>query len=426
MRQVPRKILLGITGSIAAYKIPLLIRQLREQNYEVKVVITTAAKSFVTPLILQCLSNNPVYETLLDPESEMAMEHIELARWADVILIAPATANCIAKLAHGLADDLLSTICLVAQCPIILAPAMNQQMYLNSATQDNLKILKQRGVLIWGPTSGEQACGEVGPGRMLEPEEIVALLVARGPAAAAPFSLREKREPPSRHPSQLQTHSANNLRVLITAGPTQESIDPIRYLSNHSSGKMGYCLAAAFAARGAKIILISGPTKLDVPNNLEKFIIVTTAQDMLDQVLENMDNIDIMISAAAVADYRPAQTSLHKIKKDSASLNLKLIKNPDILQVVRAKYPKVFLVGFALETENLLANAERKLNNKQLDIIIANQVSDDNPVFGVDENTVTVLQKQGEQIVYPKCSKPALAEQLVDLMLYSLFINMLR
>jgi phosphopantothenoylcysteine decarboxylase/phosphopantothenate--cysteine ligase len=403
MRQVPKKILLGITGSIAAYKIPELIRQLRAQNYDVKIVMTKAAKSFVTPLTLQCLSNNPVYEKLLDPEVEMTMGHIELARWADLILIAHASANCIAKLAHGMADDLLSTLCLVAQCPIMLAPAMNQQMWLNLATQDNIKILQQRGIQIWGPASGEQACGEVGPGRMLEPEEIVKHLddaICSLPCATARGRVR-----------------VGALRVLITAGPTQEPLDPVRFLSNHSSGKMGYSLAQAFVEHGAKVILISGPTNLEPPANLEKFISVTTAQEMLDQVLENMSNIDTLISAAAVADYRPVHVSAHKIKKNTESLALKLEKNPDILKAVRTQYPNVFLVGFALETENLIANAEHKLNDKQLDMIIANQVSESNPIFGENNNSVTVLRKDGERVEFPMSSKQMLAEQLVDLII---------
>lgn len=407
MRQVPsKKILLGVTGSIAAYKIPDLIRELRAQNHEVKVVITAAAKSFVTVLTLQELSGNRVHEAFLDPSAELHMGHTNLARWADVILIAPASANFIAKLAHGFADDLLSTLCLAADCPIIIVPAMNQAMWKNVATQANLEIIKQRNIQVLGPAIGEQACGEVGPGRMLEPEEIIVELARHSGMDAG-----------IQRTWTLSSVCSKGIapRVLITAGPTQEAIDPVRFISNHSSGKMGYCLAAAFAARGAKVILISGPTHLSRPNNLEKFISVTSAQEMLEQVLAHMTEVDVMISAAAIADYRPIQTSIHKIKKSDQHLELKLEKTKDILQEVRAQYPEVFLVGFALETESLLENAKQKLADKKLDMIIANQITETNPIFGADENRVTVLQKSGANKEYKQYSKSELATQLVDL-----------
>lgn len=384
-----KRVLIGITGGIAAYKTLELIRRLKEHDAQVKVILTASGKEFVTPLSVQALTN--------DIETESAMTHITLARWAEVLLIAPATANCIAKLTHGLADDLLSTICLATTAPILIAPAMNQQMWENVATQQNISMLQQRGYKILGPAVGLQACGENGPGRMLEAQELLQLLDAH----FAPKLLTNK-------------------HILITAGPTQEPIDPVRYLSNHSSGKMGYALAAAALQLGAEVTLISGPTQLSVPNNGKlNFTAITTAQEMLQAVMQTIDNqsakVDIFIACAAVADYAPVLPQTQKIKKSSANLTLELRRTPDILATVAALPAPLrpFTIGFAAETENLLQNAEAKLRDKCLDLIIANAV-DSGKVFNHAENQVWILRKDATPVELPKMRKDVLALHILE------------
>lgn len=385
-----KHILLGITGGIAAYKSADLARRLRELGAEVRIVMTNAAKEFITPLTMQAVSGNPVHQDLLDPTAEAAMGHIELARWADLILIAPTTANFIAKLTYGLADDLLSTLCLATTAPIILVPAMNQQMWLNPATQDNIKILQQRGIQLLGPAEGLQACGEFGPGRMLEPLEIaeeISYLFA---------------------PTRLK-----NKKVIITAGPTRENIDPVRYISNRSSGKMGFALAEAAVAAGAEVILISGPVNIPTPKSVER-VDIKTAQQMHDVVMSKVKQCDIFIAAAAVADYRCENPLQQKIKKSDNTLTLTLEKNADILaDVAKLKTRPSLVVGFAAETQDVVKNAELKLKNKNLDVVIANQVGD-NIGFESDDNAVIVISK-GAQTEIPLMPKKQLARKLVKL-----------
>ncbi len=383
-----KNILLGITGSIAAYKSAELVRLLKDSGADVRVVLSAGAQNFITPMTLQAISGNRVHTELLDAENEAAMSHIKLARWADLILIAPSTSHFIAKLAHGFADDLLTTLCLAATAPIMIAPAMNAQMWAHPATQTNLQILAERNAVIIGPAYGEQACGEVGLGRMVEPEEIVAQV-------------------------QLFTQHNTNLcgkRFLITAGPTQEAIDPVRYLSNHSSGKMGYAIAKAAVARGATVTLISGPSILATPANVNRIDIIT-AQEMYEKVIKQIQHCDVFIAAAAVADYRVKQTAKQKIKKTSNHLNLELERNPDILTEVGKLKPRPFIVGFAAETENLIENAKQKLKQKKCDMIVANQVGD-KVGFNVDYSELTVITNDSLQKL-PHAHKLALAEDLV-------------
>jgi phosphopantothenoylcysteine decarboxylase / phosphopantothenate---cysteine ligase len=387
-----KHILLGVTGGIAAYKSADLIRRLQDAGADVRVVMTAAAQEFITPLTLQALSGNPVHTTLLDPAAEAGMGHIQLARWADLVLIAPASANFIARLAHGQGDDLLATVCLATAAPIALAPAMNQGMWLNTSTQANLTILRERKVQIFGPADGGQACGDIGPGRMLEPLALV-------DATANLF-----------HSGVLA-----GKKVVITAGPTREAIDPVRYISNHSSGKMGYALAQAAMEAGAKTVLISGPTHLPMPDRVD-CISVMTAEEMLQASLAQAVGCDIFIAAAAVADYRVAQISSHKIKKTSAdSLCLTLIKNPDIVATIAALTNKPFTVGFAAESENVREYAQQKLQRKKLDLIIANNISDAAIGFNSDDNEVIVITAQ-QQIEISKRSKQQLARDLIAIM----------
>jgi len=339
-------ILLGITGGIAAYKCGELVRQLKALQSDVRVVMTDAAKQFVTPTTLHALSSHRVYNSLWPSGDSDPMEHISLARWADQILIAPATAHCIAKLAHGLADDLLTTLCLASQAPIALAPAMNKEMWLAKATQDNVSILQKRGVKILGPAEGEQACGETGPGRMMEPGEIAKAITANPDIRLTPFS---------------SGYDLSKKKTLITAGPTQEALDPIRYLSNHSSGKMGFALAKAAHAAGAQVCLVTGPVTLETPEGVER-VDVKTANQMLDAVMTRIQDTDIFIGCAAVADYRPTKPVDSKIKKNTDTLSLHLIKNPDILATVSASEKKPFTVGFAAETNHLLQHAQKPEN----------------------------------------------------------------
>lgn len=384
-----KNIVLGITGGIAAYKSAELTRMLIKEGAKVRVVMTEAAQAFITPLTLQALSGEPVRSELFDSAHEAAMGHIELARWADLILIAPATANLIAKLTHGRADDLLSTLCLATEAPIAVAPAMNQQMWQSDATQDNMKQLQARDVVILGPARGDQACGETGPGRMLEPGAILAHVKHE----FAPQLLEGK-------------------RILITAGPTREPIDPVRYLSNRSSGKMGFAIATAAIQTGATVTLITGPVSLEISNTVNR-INVETAENMHTQVIENIDCCDIFIATAAVSDYRPETMETQKIKKDANRLTLPLIRNPDILADVAGRSVKPFCVGFAAETQNLEHYARQKLNNKNLDMIVANPV-DNGRGFDQDDNTLHVFWKNGDK-AFATAPKTELARQLIAL-----------
>lgn len=384
-----KRVLLGVTGGIAAYKGADLARRLRDAGAEVRVVMTQAATEFITPLTMQAVSGHPVHRHLLDAEAESGMGHIELARWADVVLVAPASANFIAKLAQGRADDLLSTLCLATAAPVALAPAMNQQMWENLATRDNLTAARKRGLHVFGPGEGSQACGELGPGRMLEPIELVALT------------------------SRLfATGSLEGLRVVVTAGPTWEAIDPVRGISNRSSGKMGYAIAEAAAEAGAEVTLVSGPTHLPDPERL-RTVRVTSAEEMLAAVLAHVRDAQIFIAVAAVSDYRPATAAAQKIKKDADTLTLALVKNPDILARVAALTPAPFTVGFAAETEKLEAHARAKLSEKRLDLIAANDVGRPGSGFESDENRLLLIDAGGTHEL-PQLPKGRLARALIE------------
>lgn len=391
MSSQPRKILLGVTGGIAAYKSPDLVRRLIEHGAEVQVVMSRGAQQFVTPLTFQAVSGKPVRDDLWDEASEAAMGHIELARWANEIVIAPATADFLAKLTHGFAEDLLTTLCLATTAQITVAPAMNRQMWANPATQANVRLLKERGVRFLGPASGEQACGEVGVGRMLEPAQIAAeIFTTRGGAGV------------------LQ-----GLKVVVTAGPTREKIDPVRFISNRSSGKMGYAVAEAAREAGATVVLVSGPVQIATPRGVER-IEVESAEQMLSAVQNNITGADIFIAAAAVSDYRCRDIACEKIKKTSDTLNLALARAPDVLATVsRSTARPPFLVGFAAETEHVERNALTKLTNKNLDMIAANKVGD-GLAFDKDDNALTVYWQGGKQEL-SLTSKAALARQLVEL-----------
>ncbi len=387
-----KRIVVGITGGIAAYKTIELIRLLRKAEAEVRAVLTPAAAEFVTPLTLQAVSGNAVSQSLLDPQAELAMGHIELAKWADVIVIAPASADFIARLHAGMANDLLSTICLATAAPILLAPAMNQQMYRQTVTQRNLENLRERGILFVGPNSGEQACGDVGFGRMSEPMEIYTALLTHF----------------------VSEQDLTQLRVTITAGPTREAIDPVRYISNHSSGKMGFAIAEAFAKRGAQVTLISGPVNLPTPSQVKR-INVTSAQEMYRQAMQSAVENQLFIGCAAVADYRVEQVAEQKIKKtgDNDELTLKLVKNSDIIASVAGLTEKrPFTVGFAAETQNVEQYAKDKLQRKNLDMICANDVSG-GQVFNADQNALHLFWRNGEKRL-PLADKTKLAEALVN------------
>ncbi|HSG51269.1 MAG TPA: bifunctional phosphopantothenoylcysteine decarboxylase/phosphopantothenate--cysteine ligase CoaBC [Rheinheimera sp.] len=376
-----KRILLGISGGIAAYKSADLVRRLKERGADVRVILTDAAQQFITPLTLQALSGNPVSTSLLDPAAEAAMGHIELAKWADLVLIAPASADIMARLACGMANDLLTTCVLATAAPVAVAPAMNQQMYKNIATQQNLAKLSSYNFYIYGPASGEQACGDVGAGRMLEPLELV--------SAVEKHFLAEQ---------QL-----NNIKVTITAGPTREAIDPVRYISNHSSGKMGFALAQAAAAMGADVTLISGPVNLATPAGVKR-IDVISAQQMYDAAIAQAVQSTIFIGCAAVADYRVADIADNKMKKHADKpLELKLVQNPDIIASVAAlKDKRPFTVGFAAETQHVQQYAKDKLNRKKLDLICANDVSDNSMGFNSDHNAVSLLWQEGELALAPQ------------------------
>lgn len=391
-----KKILLGISGGIAAYKSADLVRRLKDRGAEVRVILTPAAAEFITPLTLQALSGHPVGQSLLDPAAEAAMGHIELAKWADFILVAPASADVIARITHGLANDLLTTCILASSAPLAIAPAMNQQMYKNIATQANLSTLISRNIHIFGPNAGEQACGDVGPGRMLEPLQLVDAVISVL-ATPAPQLLK-------------------GVKVTITAGPTREAIDPVRYISNHSSGKMGYALAAAAAAMGADVTLISGPVQLTTPAGVNR-IDVTTAEQMYISSLHQAQQTDIFIGCAAVADFRVATLASQKIKKtaDNDGLTLQLVNNPDIIANVAAlTTQRPFTVGFAAETEKVADYARQKLQKKNLDLICANDVSDPSLGFNSEQNAITVYSKTSEFPLGQR-SKTELAQALISL-----------
>ncbi len=386
---VNKRIALGITGGIAAYKSADLVRRLRDAGAEVRVVMTRAATEFITPLTMQAVSANPVHIHMLDAEAESGMGHIELARWADAVLIAPASANFVAKMAHGRADDLLSTLCLATEAPLALAPAMNQQMWQNPATQSNLAAIERRGVRVFGPAEGAQACGETGPGRMLEPAEIVEL-------TAALFA----------------TGLLERLHVLVTAGPTWEAIDPVRGVTNRSSGKMGYAIAEAAAEAGAHVTLISGPAYLTDPERVTT-VRVTSAREMYEAVHARIRDTDIFIGVAAVCDYRPAKFAPQKLKKRSDTMTLELVKNPDILASVAALTPAPFTVGFAAETEDLERHARVKLLEKRVDLIAANDVSAETQGFESEYNRVLLIDKRGT-VELPRQQKGQLARALIQ------------
>jgi len=375
-----------VTGGIAAYKACELTRLLVKEGHEVRVVMTDAATRFIAPLTFQALSGRLVHTAWLDATAEAGMGHIELARWADAVVVAPASADFMAKLAHGLADDLLSTLCLATSAPLYLAPAMNRLMWQHPATQANGAVLQSRGAMLLGPAEGEQACGETGAGRMLEPAEIIALLHGKG--------------------------LLYGVRVTLTAGPTREPIDPVRVLSNRSSGRMGFALAAAAREAGAEVRLITGPVALPTPSGVVRSD-VETAEQMHKAVLEALPHTDIFIAAAAVADYRPAQAASHKIKKHAAALSLELERTPDILAAVATASPRPFCVGFAAETEDLLSNARTKLKNKRLDMIAANRVDQG---LGIEQpdNALEVLWSGGQRSLQ-RAPKERLARELIVL-----------
>jgi phosphopantothenoylcysteine decarboxylase/phosphopantothenate--cysteine ligase len=385
------KILLGVTGGIAAYKTAVLVRRLRDAGAQVQVVMTDAARAFIAPLTLQALSGNPVRWELLDPEAEAGMDHIELARWADRVLVAPASADFMARLSHGLANDLLSTLCLATAAPILLAPAMNQGMWRNPATRANTETLRGRGVRLLGPDEGEQACGDSGPGRMLEPEAIV---VAMG----------EQLEP---------SGPLQGLRVLLTAGPTRESLDPVRYLSNRSSGRMGYALAEALMGLGARVCLVSGPVDLPAPPGAER-VLVESALEMEREVMVRAGSSHIFVACAAVADYRAEAPAPEKIKKDPDVLTLRLVKNPDILARVAVLPDGPFTLGFAAETRQVEEYAEQKLRSKRLDMIAANRVGGPQGGFESADNALTLLWPGGRKEL-PMMPKRDLARHLAEM-----------
>ena len=388
-----KNILLGITGGIAAYKCPDLVRHLKKAGAQVRVVLTESASHFVAPMTLQAVSGNAVSKELFDPTAELSMSHIELAKWADLVLIAPATANIIAKMANGIADDLLSTMCLATPAKIVIAPAMNQQMYKAAATQQNLATLESRNTLILGPDEGFQACGDIGPGRMVEPTTIVESI----------------------NNYFLANSELAGTTITVTAGPTIEELDPVRYISNYSSGKMGFAIAKAAAEMGATVNLISGPVNLTTPNNVNR-INVKSAKQMYDEALVLAEKSAIFISCAAVADYRAETIAKNKIKKtdDSNELVIKLVKNPDIVaSIAGLKEHRPFVVGFAAETNDVKAYALKKLTTKNLDLICANDVSDQNIGFNSDQNALTLYWQNGEQTL-PLSSKQQLAKQLLQ------------
>ena len=386
-----KNILLGVTGGIAAYKSAEIVRHLKKSGASVRVVMTRSAEEFITPLTLQALSGNRVSTELLDAEAEAAMGHIELAKWADGILIAPATANTIARLSSGRGDDLLSTVTLAFDGPISVAPAMNQAMWRDERTQENLKKLIDQDFGICGPGSGEQACGDVGLGRMLEPIDILDM-----------FSL------------SFNEGTLSGKKILITAGPTQEPIDPVRFITNRSSGKMGYSLVEAALESGANVTLISGPVNIEPPSNCN-FVSIKTAEEMYEAVMHHISGMDVYIGTAAVSDYSPAKASDSKIKKDGSSspMVLELKENQDILKSVSELEQRPYVVGFAAETNDLIKNAEKKLSNKNLDLIIANDVSNKDIGFDSDDNEVTLITEK-EKYLIERQNKRKVSKKIID------------
>lgn len=389
LRLHKKQIIVGVSGGIAAYKSADLVRRLQDQGAIVRVVMTQGAQAFITPLTLQALSGFPVHTDLLDTNAEAAMGHIELARWADLVLVAPASANTISRLCHGAADDLLTTLCLATKAPVAISPAMNQAMWHHPNTQANLDILRSRGTLVIEPGIGSQACGDIGPGRMPDSDLLVNAAIAcfeQGPL--------------------------DGIRVLLTAGPTREAIDPVRYISNHSSGKMGYALAEKLAEAGAQVTLISGPVALETPPRIDRVNVISAA-DMFDAVMQRIDACDVFIAAAAVADYTPAEVARQKMKKGATDMSIALVKTTDIVASVAALPNKPITIGFAAETDNVLAYAKDKLQRKGLDMIIANDVSDSKIGFNSDENAVTVITPDSD-ITLEQRPKRALATSLVE------------
>lgn len=386
-----KQIVIGISGGIAAYKIPELTRRLRDKGAIVRVVMTQGAKAFITPLTLQAVSGHPVSDDLLDPAAEAAMGHIELAKWADLIILAPATADLIARLSAGMANDLLTTVCLASAAPIALVPAMNQQMYRAKATQENLIKLQQRQCMIWGPDAGSQACGDIGPGRMIDPLEIVRL--------ANEFFTPKL---------DLQ-----GIKLMITAGPTREALDPVRFISNHSSGKMGFAIAKAASQRGANVTLIAGPVNIETPEGVNR-IDVMSGLEMYEQVHQTIAEQNIFIGCAAVADYRAKNIAENKIKKQGDEVSITLIKNPDIVASVgNLKHNRPYVVGFAAETQNVEEYARQKRQQKQLDLICANDVSLADNGFNSDNNALHLFDANGDTRL-PHCNKNELSHYLLD------------
>ena len=386
-----KNILLCITGGIAAYKSAEILRLFKKNGADIRIVMTEAAKEFITPLTMQALSGNPIHNSLLDEKAEAAMSHIELAKWADIIIIAPCTAETMSKLAHGRADDLMGAVILASNAKTFIAPAMNVEMWRDPVTQNNLNILSQRDLYFIGPASGEQACGDVGDGRMEEPLNIFNFIK-----------------------NKVINNKLQNIKITITAGPTREQIDPVRYISNNSSGKMGYALADAAIEEGAEVILISGPVSLR-SNPKAKLISINSADELLNEANKAMESSDIFISCAAVADYKPLNSHDNKIKKNKDEmLDITLTKNPDILSSISKKYPDKFIVGFAAETENVEDNAKDKLINKKLNMIIANDVSDTSIGFDSDNNEVMIIT-QNKSILAKKDSKLNIARNIIDL-----------
>ena len=384
-------ILLGVTGGIAAYKSAEIIRLFKKEGASVRVVMTESAKEFITPLTLQAVSGNEIHDSLLDVNAESAMGHIELAKWADIILIAPCTAETIAKITHGRADDLMGALILASEADVYIAPAMNMSMWLDASTQDNYKILEKRGITFIGPAQGEQACGDIGPGRLEEPEKIIEFITKlsnKGPLSGK--------------------------TITITAGPTREQIDPVRFISNNSSGKMGYSIAEAAIKYGAQVNLVTGPVSLNADKsiNLHK---INSASEMLDEVIKCMKSSDIFIGCAAVSDYKPSDYSIKKIKKeDNSSLDIELEKNEDILKYVSDNFSESYIVGFAAETSDVIENAKKKLLTKNLDMIISNDISDKSIGFDADENEVNVITKD-ETLLLKKDKKIRIARQILKI-----------
>ncbi len=396
MQLVQKNILLAITGGIAAYKTPDLVRKLKAEGANVRVILTQSAMHFVSSLSLQAVSGEKVSTDLLNEEAELGMGHIELARWADIMLVAPATANTIAKLSSGFADDLLGTVVLATKAPILVAPAMNQQMWAAKVTHQNCLKLADLGMKLIGPASGEQACGDVGYGRMLEPEELVLEVIKHSSMKDTPKLLKGK-------------------RITITAGPTREAIDPVRYISNHSSGKMGYALAETAVKMGAYVTLVSGPVTLKAPKQCN-LIKVESAEEMLEAVLNDIDRADFFIACAAVADYRVDNIATQKMKKNKDdALQLKLVQNPDILKTVASLPRPPFTLGFAAETENVVNYARKKLTTKKLNMIAANDVSNPELGFNSEQNALIVLTRENERKL-GQASKHSLSLELLKMM----------